>query len=100
MTISTYEKIGLCLGLVYLLGAGGYFWRLKHKQDAAHKIPSDCRSQKLDAPEPVRLRCAAHYYARACSGGLPEGCRELANLAGQYPQPEILELARHYKVIP
>lgn len=63
---------------------------------APHQVPAAC---SVDAPAQDRaheLRCAVHYYARACSLGLHEGCRALASLAQRYPDPEIERLAKRY----
>jgi len=89
-----------CVAIGYAGGLGLYL----ATRDTAHKIPAGCRNlsaqmMRDDFPA-YRSVCVAHYYARACSGGLPVGCTALADLADRDPQPEIRELAHRYKVIP
>lgn len=68
-----------------------------------HEVPAICSNRSGDVqrdPTAHHFLCAAHYYARACSGGSSVGCSALADLADRDPQPEIRELAHRYKVIP
>lgn len=101
MTNKDRITIGVCVGLGYIAGLSVY---LGTRDRMTHQVPAHCRSQswediQRDSPEHRRL-CAAHYYARACSGRSREGCAELHDLAERDPQPEITELARRYPMIP
>lgn len=71
-----------------------------------HEVPADCRGQIyqeiLDSPAEHRLKCAAHYYARACSAAngsdaLVNSCFDLLQLAVKTREPEIVALCRQYE---
>jgi hypothetical protein len=74
------------------------------KRVEPYNPPAECWLISLDAPEGLRRRCAAHFYARACSAkgvkkddpGVKLACELLRDRGKTSQDPEVKALARRW----
>lgn len=87
--------IGCAFLLVVMVGCA---------KESVHEVPAKCRGktrEQIEAAPPIeRIRCAAHFFARAVSLGKVDACQDLRQLADLFAEPEVQGLAKKWCPVP